>query len=85
MRQDIASASEVHALRPVEVVLIRGDWHVIGFLFLEGKSVLVLANNMVAGSDLGPIQPTKIRRIANEADFTIIPRNLVESLRVLSP
>ena len=75
--------SELSGLESV-VVSTADGWHIAGFLYFEGKSTLVLANHIVTGSDTGPLQPVKVRGIATEADFVIIPRNAVVSMEVSS-
>ncbi len=75
--------SELSGLEPVAVFTADG-WHIAGFLYFQGKSTLVLANHTVKGSDTGPLQPVKVRGIATEADFVIIPRSAVVSVEVSS-
>ena len=66
--------------KAVEVSTTDG-WKIAGSLYIEGKAVIVLANSIVDGSDTGPLRAVKIRQIGTEADFIVIPRAKIESLR----
>ena len=75
--------SELSGLDGV-VVSTADGWNITGMLYIEGQSILVLANSVVEGSDIGPLKAVKIRGIATEANFIIIPRKAVVSLKRLS-
>ena len=66
----------------VEVSTTDG-WKIVGSLYIEGKAVIVLANSIVDGSDTGPLRAVKVRKIGTEADFIVIPRAKIESLKEL--
>jgi hypothetical protein len=59
------------------------DSELAGFLFIDFPDYLVVANNVVEGSLVGPIKQSKVRFMDTEANFVILPREKVRELRVL--
>lgn len=59
------------------------DYVVFGCLFICSPDCLVIANNIIEGSLVGPLEQRKVRRIDTEADFVILPRDKVQKVEFL--
>ena len=65
------------------IIVSTKDSELIGYLFIDAPDYLVVANNVVEDSLVGPIKQSKVRFIDAEADFVILPREKVRDLRFL--
>ena len=70
--------------RPLQPVVVRhGNAATTGYLLLSNDRVIVLLNNLVSRSDLGPFRPVKRDFIDNEADAVIIPAKEILEIQYL--
>lgn len=57
----------------------------VGALFMKTRTHIVLINSIREGADLGPIKKVKTRHLEPEALVYVIPKRLVEDVRLLEP
>lgn len=55
----------------------------MGFLYMQNDRVVVLLNDLVERTDLGPLQSIRHHHIEPEADIWICPRAQVDAVDIL--